>query len=77
MNHFEQSKKIKPNAKNCKWCNNFDKCRENGFRFDLDKRQLKKLNKEGYRYCRAYKFSKQNFRKWKEEFNISTEPFVW
>lgn len=70
MNCIAQSKKIKPNAKWCSWCKYLAFCCEKGFpNTELKHRQVLKLIREdNFRYCKSYKFSKENFKEWKKDY---------
>lgn len=69
MNYKYQSKLIKPNAKCCSWCKNIDNCYttyKNNL-FELTHRQWLKVFREGgIRYCKKYRYSKEEFAKWKK-----------
>lgn len=72
MNYEIQSKKIKPGSKSCNWCKHFNKNLECSLRSIeqgyLTHRLVLKLYKENeFRYCKNYKYSSENFKKWKKE----------
>ena len=69
MNYTIQSKMIRPNAKNCTWCKNYNKCFvDNSYNGAiLTHRQfLKMIREDNWRYCKHYRFSKKNFNEWKK-----------
>jgi hypothetical protein len=70
MNCIAQSKRIKSNAKWCYWCKYFEFCCDKGFpNTKLKHRQaLKSIRENDFRYCKIYKFSKENFKEWKSDY---------
>lgn len=84
MNYIAQSKRIKPNAKNCNWCKyigiykeenhngeifEYEQCELEGGGLRIPHRLVLKINRENdFRYCQHYRFSKENFKKWKDNY---------
>lgn len=69
MNRDFQRKRIKPNAKCCDWCRYIGEdfmCRFEGNQGQLTHRLLLKLIRENdFRYCKNYRYSKVNFKIYK------------
>lgn len=69
MNFTVQAKRIRPNAKSHIWCKNYNKCFIDNLccGVDLSYRQyLKMIRENNLRYCKHYRFSKENFNNWKK-----------
>ena len=87
MNYLKQSKMIKPTAKSCNWCKHIGLYTDSidGEIFEHEdcwlsrlgniklshRLELKMIKEESFRYCQHYRFSKDNFKKWKEEYNVN------
>ena len=80
MNYVIQNKKIKPNAKCCDWCKNFSEdfeCKLKGIKQgQLTHRLVLKLYKENeFRYCKNYRYSKVNFKRYKKICKENISPY--
>lgn len=83
MNYGFQAKLLKPTAKSCSWCkeNNEWSC-DVGFckccAETLTHRQyLKMVKEDDFRYCKHYRFSKKEFKEWKEMRNKNDYKYMW
>ena len=66
MNWNYQRKQIRPTAKCCDWCKNFSEGFDCAEHTVLTHRMVLKMEREEeFRYCRSYKFSKTNFKRYK------------
>lgn len=82
MNYNFQRKQVKPTAKSCDWCKNFSEDFQCGLNAkkagELSHRLILKLMKEqDFRYCKNYRYSKANFKRYKnmcEDNTKATEP---
>lgn len=79
MNYIAQSKRIIPNAKSCDWCKHYiyrwgliegepidyGACELGAFKNVKGYFTKKLIYKD---HCKRYRFSKENFKKWKEDY---------
>ena len=66
MNYNFQRNKVKPNAKNCDWCKNFNEDFECIKPTLLTHRMVLKMEREEeFRYCKNYRYSKIHFKRYK------------
>lgn len=70
MDYVYQSELYKPTGKDCWWCKSYDECYHSTNSLPKlypvpRKLELKFIREGHFRYCRYYKYSKENFIRWK------------